>query len=115
MKTKRLGAGGVLRRGAVPATNAAGMAASDEVAPADVAQGAMGLGSKFLSRLGGGAAMLLNSADLNADEDNPNSPYQKARMAAINKNRMQRGKEAVPHYARGGGIETRGKTKGRFV
>jgi hypothetical protein len=112
MKTKKLGVGGKL---VTPAYTAADVAMTGELDPADVGQSVVGLGSKFLSRLGGGASLLLNSKDLNEGEDNPNSPYQKARMAAINKNRMQRGKEAVPHYARGGGIETRGKTKGRFV
>jgi hypothetical protein len=112
MKTKKLGVGGKL---VSPAYTAADVAVSGELDPADVGQSVMGLGSKFLNRLGGGAAMLLKSKDLNEGEDDPNSPYQKARMAAINKNRVQRGKAAVPHYARGGGIETRGKTKGRFV
>ena len=115
MKTKRLGAGGVLRRVAVPATTAAGIATSDEVAPADVAQGAMGLGSKFLTKLGGGLGMLLHSPGLNEGEDDPDSFFQKARMKAINENRVKQGKAPVAHYARGGGIESRGKTKGRFV
>jgi len=121
MKAKRLGAGGVLRRVAVPATTAAGMAVSDEVAPADVAQGAMGLGSKFLTKLGGGLGMLLHSPGLNEGHDDPNSDFQKARRKA--KEDFKAGRLPYPNakggavkgFARGGGIESRGKTKGRFV
>ena len=50
MKTKKLGVGGKL---AGPAYTAADVAVSGELDPADVGQSVMGMGSKFLSRLGG--------------------------------------------------------------
>ena len=36
-------------------------------------------------------------------------------MEAINASRVKRGKESVPNYAKGGGIESRGKTKGTVI
>ena len=98
-----------------PALAATGVATADEVAPADVGQGVMGLGSKLLTRLGGAAGLMFHSKDLNEGEDDPNSPYQKARMEGINASRVKRGKEPVPNYAKGGGIESRGKTKGTVI
>ena len=98
-----------------PALAATDVATADEVAPDDVGPGVMGLGSKWLTRLGGAAGLMSHSKGLNEGEDDPNSPYQKARMKGINASRVKRGKKPVPHYAHGGGIESRGKTKGTVI